>query len=100
MITLSIDANLIDKARLKPFTKRDGTKANYLSLILIPTPNSDYGDFMVKQEVTKEERDKGVNLPILGNAKHLERRTGGPSAKHSAPAEPEAPAGDPSDVPF
>lgn len=85
MITLSIDANLIDKARLKPFTKRDGTKANYLELILIPTPNSDYGDYIVKQSVTKQERESGVNLPILGNAKRQERGHG-----TMAPARPSA----------
>lgn len=105
MITLSIDCLLIDKARLKDFKKKDGKMAKYAELILIPTPNSDYGDFIVKQSVTKEEREAGKQLPILGNAKYLERRSGGPSAKHSAPAEKEAfSPGDPtladSEVPF
>lgn len=99
MITISIDVKLIDKARLKPFKKRDGTEAQYLELILIPTPSSDYGDFIVKQSVTKAEREAGVQLPILGNGKHLQKG-GGTSIKHSAPAEKEEPAGDSTDIPF
>jgi hypothetical protein len=70
-ITLSIDVTQIQKARLKPFTKKDGSKAVYCELILIETPNGQYGDFMVKQHVTKEERAARLEMPILGNAKYL-----------------------------
>lgn len=69
MITLSIDFNQVDQKRIKPFTKKDGTQANYLELILIETPNGKYGDFMVKQGVTKEERQARLDMPILGNAR-------------------------------
>lgn len=103
MITLSIDVKLLDKARFKPFKKRDGTEALYCELILIPTPNSEYGDYIVKQSVTKEERLAGKQLPILGNAKELQRRDGGSPARDGSPAEA-APAGDAGtegdDVPF
>jgi len=69
MITVSIDVTKIDKARLKEVKKRDGSTAKYLELVLIETPNGQYGDFMVKQGVTKEEREKRVEMPILGNGK-------------------------------
>ena len=98
MITLSINVLDIDKARLKDVTKKDGTKAKYADLVLIETPNGQYGDFIVTQRMTKEEREAGKKLPILGNASYLERKSGGPSAKHSAPAETDKPESD--DVPF
>ena len=71
MITISIDATLLDEKRYKNITRKNGNKASFCNLILIETPNSDYGDYMVKQEVSKEERQAGVNLPILGNGKIL-----------------------------
>ena len=71
MITLSIDVTLIDKSRLKEVTRRDGKPAKFLELVLIDTPNGQYGDFMVKQGVTKEEREARKEMPILGNGKIL-----------------------------
>jgi len=75
-ITLSIDCKLIDKTKLKPFTRKDGTEALFLALTLVETPNSPYGEWMVKQDSTKEERDAKVKLPILGNAKTLGWKAG------------------------
>jgi hypothetical protein len=43
-----------------------------LDLILIETPDSKYGDYLVKQGQSKEERASGAKTPILGNAKILE----------------------------
>ena len=71
MITLSIDVTQIDKTRLKQVTRRNGEKAKFLELILIETPDSEYGDYMVKQGLTKEEREARVEMPILGNAKNV-----------------------------
>lgn len=68
-ITLSIDCKLIDKSKLKPFVRKDGTEALFLSVTLVETPNSQYGQWMVKQDSTKEERDAKVKSIILGNAK-------------------------------
>ena len=65
----------IDKARLFK-----GQKGTYLDAIAIETPNSEYGDFMIVQEVTKEERQAGVKGAILGNAKHLGQRQQAPAA--------------------
>jgi hypothetical protein len=67
-ISVSIDLKKLDKARFKPFKKKSGEEALYLELILIDH-KSDYGDFFVKQSATKEEREQGVQLPILGNGK-------------------------------
>lgn len=70
MITLSIDATLIDKSRMKEVTRKNGKVAKFIDLVLIETPNGKYGDFMVKQSVTKEERAARLEMPILGNGKY------------------------------
>lgn len=64
MITVKVDMDKVDPKR---FFK--GAKGTYLDLVLIETPNGQYGDFMVKQSVTKEERLARVQMPFLGNAK-------------------------------
>jgi len=68
MITLKIDVLKIDKDRLYK-----GEKGTYLSCVLIPTPNSEYGDYMIVESVTKEERESGTKGTILGNAKILKQ---------------------------
>ena len=73
MITLSIDVDKIDRRR---FETRKGIR--YLDLVLIETPNSKYdSDYLVKQGVTKEEREKRVQMPILGNARIWANKSGG-----------------------
>lgn len=62
MITAKINCSAIDKSRLFK-----GAKGTYLDIVLIDTPNGQYGDYMVVQAVTKEEREKGIKGPILGN---------------------------------
>lgn len=71
MITLSIDVTKLDKGRFKPVTRKNGEKAIFCELVLIETPNGEYGDYMVKQSVTKQEREEGVQLPILGNGRDV-----------------------------
>jgi DNA-binding cell septation regulator SpoVG len=66
MITLKINVSDIDKAKLFK-----GQKGVYLNAVLIETPNSEYSDYMIVQETTKEEREAGVKGAILGNAKEL-----------------------------
>jgi len=94
-IILKIDVTKIEKARL--FPGKNGAK--YLDVVMIETPNNQYGDsHMLVQSVTKEEREKGIKGPILGNAKTL----GGPS--QSRPTTP-TPDGEPKfkdtdDIPF
>jgi len=64
IINVSIDVTKIDKKRL--FVGKKGT---YLSVTLIPTPTSEYGDYMVIEDITKVEREAGGKGTILGNAK-------------------------------
>lgn len=68
-ISISIDLKLIDQKKLKRMTRQSGAEAAFLDLIMIPTPNSQYGEWMVKQRSTKEEVDGKVQTPILGNGK-------------------------------
>lgn len=69
MITISIDLSRLDKERFKTITRKNGDKATFCDLVLFETPESDYGDYMVKQNLSKEDRQAGVQMPILGNGK-------------------------------
>ena len=83
MITLSIDVTMLDKARFKEVTRKNGKVAKFCDLVLFET-QSEYGDFIVKQSVPKSEGK--VEMPILGNGKIWEKRaSGGTSAKHTNP---------------
>jgi len=68
MISVKIDFNKIDQSRLF-----QGQKGLYLDLILIETPNSPYSDYMVKQSVSKEEREQGVEI-ILGDGRVFKKQ--------------------------
>jgi hypothetical protein len=104
MITLSIDVTRLDRARFKEITRKNGDKAVFVELVLIDTPNSEHGDFMVKQGVTKEERQSRVEMPILGNGKHVgtrpqeKPRTQAPARSFGSTA-PDDHGGD-DDIPF
>jgi hypothetical protein len=92
MITLSIDVTLLDKKRFKETIRANGKKAIFANLVLIETPNGQYGDFMVKQDTTKEERAAKVEMPILGNGRHVGARGQQPDQRPPA-AQPAPPAG-------
>jgi hypothetical protein len=65
IISVKINVTKIDKLRL--FKGKNGT---YLDCALIPSSNDQYGnDFMVVQNVTKEERAAGKRGEIIGNGK-------------------------------
>jgi hypothetical protein len=83
MLTISLDVTKIDKARLKEVRRKNGETAKFLDLVLIDTPNSEYGDYVVTQQTTKEERENGVKLPILGNARNVVKRDGKQGGKPS-----------------
>jgi hypothetical protein len=89
MITLSIDVTLLEKARFKEVVRQNGKKAIFAELVLFETPNGQYGDFMVKQSVTREERAAKKEMPILGNAKW-----GGGGKSSGAPATAESTSDD------
>jgi hypothetical protein len=60
-ISLNVNIDKIDKKRFF-----EGKKGRYLDLVLFETPESDYGDYLVKQR-----GDKGEKMPILGNGKYF-----------------------------
>lgn len=93
IITGKIDVTKVDKAKLFK-----GEKGVYLDIVLVETPNNQYGDdYMIVQSVSKEEREKGVKGAILGNAKiRVQRRDDTPAPQRSAPPAQD----DPGDVPF
>lgn len=68
-IIAKIDVTKIDKARLFK-----GQKGTYLDLVIIEK-QSEYGDFMICQGVSKEERERGVKGAILGNGRYLKAKT-------------------------
>jgi len=83
MISISIDLNLISEKRCKIQKRRNGSMGKFCNLILIETPNSPYGEYMVKEQTTPEERHAKLDLPILGNGKNLQK--GERSQKESEP---------------
>lgn len=111
MITISIDLRKIDQSRCKKMTLRSGEAATFCDLILIETPNGEYGDYMIKQDTTKEEREAKVQMPILGNGKirgaGARTQSAPPSRPQNRPAPPaKRPPADPDldapedDIPF
>ena len=78
MISIKIDVTKITESRLFK-----GKKGTYLNCVLIPTPNSEYGDYMIVEDISKEERDQGVKGAILGNAKIFKKHTQTPNEQLS-----------------
>ena len=81
MIRGKIDVTQIEKARLFK-----GEKGTYLDFVLIETPNSQYSDFMIVQDVGKDERERGVKGNFLGNASTIRPQ---PERKPEPAAAPE-----------
>lgn len=65
---ISINVN-IDKVEKERFFK--GKKGRYMDLVLFETPDSEYGDYLVKQR-----GEKGEKMPILGNGKYFKPKDG------------------------
>lgn len=70
-ISLKLDVTKIDKAKLYK-----GEKGTYLDASIIMRDEPDqYGNIgMVVQNISKEEREKGVKGSILGNVKYIQRQ--------------------------
>jgi len=62
MIQIKINVQKIEKDRLYK-----GEKGIYLNAVLIETPDSEYNDYVIIQEVSKDERKAGVKGTIIGN---------------------------------
>ncbi len=91
IIRCSINVTKIDKAKMYV-----GKKGTYLNLVLIENkegPDQYGNDFMVVQDTSKEERERGIRGAILGNAQFA----GGKQAS-TVPDDDGPPPSD--DVPF
>ena len=66
---ISINVN-VDKIDKKKFVT--GKKGRYVDLVLWETPESEFGDYLVKQR-----GNVGDRLPILGNGKYFKPTTKG-----------------------
>lgn len=65
ILRLSINVNKIDKSRLYK-----GEKGTYLNCAVLLRETDQYGnDGMIVQDVSQEERKKGIKGEILGNGK-------------------------------
>ena len=69
MISGRINVKKINKDRIYV-----GQKGSYLDFVMIETPNSQYGNYMIVQSVSKEERLSGVKGEIIGNARILTKK--------------------------
>lgn len=89
-ISIKLDVKKIDKAKLYV-----GEKGTYLdATILMKDEPDQYGNIgMIVQNVSKEDREKGIKGAILGNVKYLERQ---PQQQVVNTAPPE----DTNDLPF
>lgn len=88
-----IDVTKIDKAKLFK-----GEKGTYLDLVLIDNKagTDQYGnDGFVKQGSSKEDREAGVEMPIIGNWKRVGPKKAQPAPKPASPIDHSA-----DDVPF
>lgn len=70
-ISISVNVKKVDKDR---FFK--GKKGLYMDLVLFETPDSEYGDYLIKQRA-----EKGEDMPILGNGKYFEPKAKGKPKK-------------------
>jgi hypothetical protein len=84
LVSIKIDLSKIDENRVFHSQK---TGARYLDItgVLTDTPDQYQNNGFVKQNTTKEEREAGVNLPIIGNFKLLKILD---QPAQSAPAQP------------
>ena len=98
MQRLKIDVTKIDKAYL--FKGKSGT---YLDATLMDNregPDQYGNDGFIVQDVGKENREKGIKGPIIGNWKHVGDKPAQPRPQQK-PAQTQAEdCGDDSEIPF
>jgi hypothetical protein len=83
-ITLSIDLKKLDKSRFKTYKRENGPDSLYANLIIFETKK---GDLIVKENTSKEERENGLELPIIGNAKIVGRGDASPEGRPQGPSD-------------
>lgn len=87
MIAIKITRERIDKSRCY-----QGKSGTYLDALLIENkegPDKYGNDGFIVQSVSKEERDRGVKGPIIGNWKRIGEKVA-PKATQPQPSTPEA----------
>jgi hypothetical protein len=102
-VNCSIDCLKIDKSRMKQVTKKDGSKAAYIELTtyLDTDKNSDFGDHgFINQQTSKEEREAGVQTPILGNCTIVWVDTDDVAQEPTRPSQPKQDSFMDDDIPF
>jgi hypothetical protein len=98
LITFQIDRKLIDRARMKSVTRRDGSVSEFYEFSLHKLKDRSRNDYLVKQAVSKDERTARVEMPILGNGKAWAFSKPKAAAATPPPDAGAQPQGD--DVPF
>ena len=96
-INIRVDVKKIDKARLY-----QGSKGTYLDMTtFVDTEEADqYGDNgFISQNVSKEEREKGIQGRILGNCKLFYKNEGPKTVSQSSPSSSQDQGFD-DDIPF
>lgn len=101
LITVKVDVRKLDKARFfEGKADKNGHKPLYADLVLIARKEpGQYGDtHLVKQSITKAEREAKLELPIIGNATE---RGSAPASQHSTTPPPAStPTAAQEDCPF
>jgi hypothetical protein len=97
MIKISICLSDIDKSRIT-VSQKNGKK--YMNFLIKDSTNDKYGnDYMVTEDISKEERQAGKQGKILGNGKNLGGGSGAPRQTQSTPPTQES-SYDPDSMPF
>ncbi len=100
LIYIKLDFTQIDQSRL--FEGKGGKR--YLDLVCVPSSKSQYGDtHFITQSATKDERQAGKRMPIIGNAKEQPPRgeqQRAPERQQPAAQPTGAAGGSDEDVPF
>lgn len=63
VIKLKVNVSKLNKDKLYK-----GETGMWAEIVLIPTPESEWGDYVIREGITKEERLDGKKGTILGNA--------------------------------
>ena len=69
ILRASIDVTLIDKAKIKDATRKNGNPAKFYEMVIfIDDEENQYGQIgKIVESITLDEKNAGVKGPILGN---------------------------------
>lgn len=97
MISIKINVTRINKARL-----HKGEKGTYLNVVLFDKPDKFGNGGFVKEDVSKEDREAGIEGNIIGSWKEFGTKKPTKEYDSNPPARPSGPApvDDSDDIPF